>query len=185
MKCKNLPSFLTRRPSRIEDIWEVRLPKTLALQLKRVARQRKVTLSQISRYCIFRIAERENLAGKKYFKTALEQSRRSTKESPTHHRHLVCFYGEDVKLVRLAALNWGISVSALIRLALWIYLPCLVMAIHNKHYVSPNELFWRGIKRWLVIPLKSLNTCNLPTERRYLFSGFPPTHWWPQQQVAA
>lgn len=91
---------------------------------------------------------------------------------------MVCFYGEDVKLVRLAALEMQISVSAFIRLALWLYLPRFVVKNHNRKRIHPTDFFWRGIKRWYVIPHLAINDLRLPTLRRYLFSGFPPHLWW-------
>jgi len=91
---------------------------------------------------------------------------------------MVCFYGEDLKLIRIAAIELGVTVSAFIRLSLKMYLAQLEMEIQNGCQIGEREFFWGSIKRWLVVPLTEVNMFNLPTMRRYLFSGFPPQLWW-------
>jgi hypothetical protein len=43
------------------------------------------------------------------------------------HRHLMCLYGDDEKLIRVAAMDLGITMSAFIRLALEFYLYLLAI----------------------------------------------------------
>lgn len=90
----------------------------------------------------------------------------------------MCLYGEDMIMIRLAALRLNLTVSAFIRLALELYLQQLEMEIHSNNAVTELEYFWRGIKRWLTLPLTVLNEDNIPMMYRYLFSGFPPEMWW-------
>ena len=53
------------------------------------------------------------------------------------HRHQLCLYGADEKRLRLAALEIQVSVSALIRLALKLYLPRLIRSFTR---VNINKL---------------------------------------------
>ena len=179
MQCRSQPQFLVGRPCQVTDVWEVRLPENLADMMREAATKRRCSYSSITRYCAFRLAEKENLKWRLLISKAREEIRRTGSSATPKYRHMVCFYGQDIRLVKLAALALDISVSEFIRIALWLYLPRIVMDNHNRRHVSDAELFWLGIKRWLCIPLSALNNAQQPTLRRFLFSAFPPTHWWP------
>ena len=186
MKPTTQPIFLQNRPSRIEDTWEVRLAQPVWNKIRKIADCRKCSYSQITRYCIFRLAEYANLRWSAKMVAAYSMANCKSAGGQIQHRHLVCFYGQDVILVRLAALRLGVTVSGFIRLALELYLPRLELEFHNRKAVGPTAFFWLGIKRWLCIPLTAVNTLGLPTMRRFLFSGFPPDMWWglPQGKLA-
>lgn len=178
MKCKKQPEFLIGKPTPINDVWEVRLPRSLFESIQHIARRRKVSYSTITRYCVFRLASHENLRLRRLFQRAQAAIRQSQLEASAIHRHMVCLYGEDVKWLKIAAMALGVSVSELIRIALWLYLPLVAMDTHSKKHVSARELFWRGIKHWLCIHLKPLNLFRAPAIRQYTFASFLPQHWW-------
>ncbi|AFM13481.1 hypothetical protein Turpa_2842 [Turneriella parva DSM 21527] len=178
MKCKSQPAFLKHRPAKIEDIWEVRLAEPLWNRIGRSSRKYGVSFSEISRYCVFRLAEKGCGLKKERFKKILADLRETHACKAALHRHMVCFYGEDIKLVRLAALEMGVTVSTLVRLALMLYLPRLEMEIHNEKAVTAQELFWLGIKRWIQVAQTKINNLGVPTFRHFSFSSFPPTNWW-------
>lgn len=177
MKCIKQPKFIKNRPSRVTDTWEVRLPQRIWQQVCNEARRRKSTFSQLTRYCVFRLIEKEGLRIRLVIQTAHVATK--FKRLPDDHRHMVCFYGEDIRMVRLVAMHLGITVSALVRIALWLYLPRLAMEFHSRKSVSPRELFLLGIKRWLCVPIRAINSHGIPHIRQILFSSFPPNHWWP------
>ena len=177
MICRKQPAFLAGKPTPISDIWEVQLQPKLWQKLQAEATRRKTTYSAITRYCVFRLAEKQNLRWNIVLCQAFESMRHSTQEVPKH-RHMLCLYGEDVKLIRLAAMTLGISVTAFVRLCLWLYLPRIAMEIHSKRSVSEIELFLLGTKRWLSIPFQALNRYGIPHLRQQLFSNFLPWHWW-------
>jgi len=91
---------------------------------------------------------------------------------------MICLYGEDVKLLRLAAMRLNLTVSAFIRLALWLYLPRLAMEKRSKRFVTREALFLLGTKRWMLIPYAALNHDHRPALRRFAFASFPPWYWW-------
>ena len=183
MQCRSQPYFLKERPSQVTDVWEVKLPQQIADLLRRTAGKRQCSYSSITRYCAFRLAEKENLKWRPLVIQARREVNRNATPAIKRYRHMVCFYGQDIQLIKLAALTLNISVSEFMRIALWLYLPRLVMDNHNRKCVSDAELFWLGIKRWLCIPLQSLNNAQQPHLRRFLFSAFPPTHWWPPAKL--
>ncbi|GAB4434038.1 MAG: hypothetical protein OHK0011_17150 [Turneriella sp.] len=166
------------KPTPITDVWEVRLPPRLWAQICAHARKRRKTFSTITRLCVFALAERSGLRWRRKLKELHEQNRAECSRAERLHRHMVCLYGEDVRLVRLAALELGVTVSAFIRLALRFYLRYFAMEKHSPRYPTDNLLFWRGIKRWAQIQQHARNHLTLPATRRYLYLSFPPTAWW-------
>ncbi len=178
MQCKSQPVFLKNKPIKISDVWEVRLAAPLWRRICAASQKYGVSYSEISRYCIFRLAEKGAGLRVERFRNGLAQLKQTHRKEAQLHRHIVCFYGEDIRLVRLAALEMGISVSMFIRLAVSLFLPRLEMEIHSSKAVTAYELFWRGIKRWLRVELIKINNLGLPTYRHFTFSSFPPGNWW-------
>lgn len=178
MKCQRQPAFLSDKPTPITDVWEVRLSPRLWTRLADLAQKRSRTFSTITRFCIFRLAEPEQLREFRLFQRVIPEIRQDTQQARQLHRHMVCLYGEDVKLLRLAAMQLNLTVSAFIRLALWLYLPRLAMEKHSSRFVSREKLFLLGTKRWMLIPYAALNLEGNPALRRFAFASFPPWFWW-------
>jgi len=177
MKCTRQPEFLAHKPTKITEVWEVRMPRSLWRRVCATAMRRGTSFSLISRFCAFALAERNQVRGRRAL-SELHEIDRNDYAAGDHHRHLVCLYGEDARLLRLAAIQLGISVAALFRIALKLYLRRLDMDIHSQRYVSDACLFWRGIKRWIAIPLTATNNLTLPTQRSFTFQSFPPEQRW-------
>lgn len=177
MKCRRQPPFLKDKPTPIEDLWEVHLVNTIWEKIRLIARKQKVSYSTVARYCIFRFVERKDLKMDKHCKSLYLKNKRQQAGAQASHRHLVCLYGEDVVMLRLAAIRLKISVSALIRLALALYLPRLAME-NRSNRVSPEELFVLGIKRWLRIEQTELHWHGIPAIHQSTFSMFLPWQWW-------
>lgn len=177
MKCNKQPAFLANKPTSIAEIWEVRLPQGLWLRVRKLAMNQGQTFSTVTRLCAFELAEMDPKSAPAKLR-ALKKKDREEYGEGSHHRHMVCLYGEDARLLRLAALQMGISVSAFIRLALRLYLSLLAMEFHSKGAQSWELVFWKGIKRWLAIPLTALNHLSLPTLRQFTFHSFPPELRW-------
>lgn len=178
MKCRRQPPFLKGKPTPIEDIWEVHLIAAIWKKLTQIAKQRKVSYSTVARYCVFRLVEQKNLKMTEVLQEMHTQNKVRQAQEKAAHRHLMCLYGEDVVLLRLAAIRLRISVSALIRLALVLYLPYLAMENRSNGIVNPEELFFLGIKRWLRIEQTELHLQGLPVIHQFTFSMFLPWQWW-------
>lgn len=178
MKCQRQPAILKNKPAKIAEVWEVHLTPSMFAAIKAEARRRKCSFSAVTRYCVFQLAERSGLRAFEYFRRLIRVQNAELSRSASKQRHMVCLYGEDVKLLRFAAIDMGITVSAFIRLALEIYLPSLAREIHSKGSVSVSEFTRHSIKRWKTIPRVAINQFSLPLVRRYLFNGFPPEEWW-------
>ena len=178
MKCQSQPAFLKHRPTKIRDVWEVRISQSIWKRIRTCSAKYRVSFTCVTRYCVFRLAEKGIQLRSRRFGRVLSQLRSCHEGDQVLHRHMVCFYGEDVKLVRLAAMEMGVSVSMFIRLALALYLPGFEMEFHNKKAVNAAVLFWRGIKRWVEVAHHKINNFGIPTFRHYTFSSFPPDNWW-------
>ena len=124
----------------ITHIWEVKINRDLWTRINCVAKSQKVTCSWITRYCIFRLARKGKIAWKKPV-TRLYNKIYHEKYDKDIHRHLVCLYGEDEQIIRMTAMSLGITVSALIRIALHWFLRKL-----ERNLVNQLQLFWFGIK---------------------------------------
>lgn len=182
MKCTKQPAFLEGKPTPITDVWEVRLSPLVWGKICITAKKHRLTFSSVTRFCVFELAERGSLRKHRKFSELLKQEmleRVSTKlRNAREHRHMVCFYGEDIALVRMAALRLGVTVSAFIRLALCLYLRYFAMDFHSTRRVTAEMIFWKGIKRWIKIPLTAINEFSLPAVRSFLFLSFPPEDRW-------
>lgn len=178
MQCRKQPKFLENRPTPITDLWEVRLPARLWREIVRIARTRGKTFSTITRFCVFALAERSSLRWHKKFVELHKEDKAELKAAGEIHRHMLCLYGEDVRLIRLAALELKITVSAFIRLALRFYLRYFAMEKQSRRYPNDAKLFWLGIKRWITITLHAVNELSLPDYRRYVHQSFPPEYRW-------
>ncbi len=184
MKCTKQPAFLEGKSTPITDVWEVRLPVPLWNRMKAAAKEHRTTFSTITRLCVFELAERSSLRMRGVFKEMCVANRAECQGADLH-RHMVCFYGKDVQLVRMAAMRLGITVSAFIRLALKLYLRHFAVDFHSQRprvEITPEMIFWKGIKRWISIAITTVNEFSIPLSRKYTFLSFPPeSRWgWPE-----
>jgi len=58
----------------------------------------------------------------------------------------MCLYGDDEKLIRVAAMDLGITLSAFVRLALELYLHLLAMEKHSRWYITDAHLVENAIR---------------------------------------
>lgn len=96
---------------------------------------------------------------------------------------MVCFYGDDLMLVRLAAMQYKLTVSAFMRLALQLYLDRLALDFRSAGAIHPAQFFAHAIKRWLRIELHTLNFEAAPMLHSFSFQSFFPWQWWPVQGI--
>lgn len=179
MKCKKQPAFLDGRPTPIQDVWEVHLKPQVWLRIQTAAKTHHKTYSTVTRFCVLELAERSHLRNRGSIQKILNiEGSREDSVAEVNHRHLVCFYGEDMLLVRMAALRLGVTVSAFIRLALHIYLRYFATDFHSCRRVTAEMLFWKGIKRWRSIPITAINELSLPAIRSFAFISFLPHERW-------
>jgi hypothetical protein len=91
---------------------------------------------------------------------------------------MLCLYGDDEKLIRLAAMDLGVTVTCFIRLALALYLDLLAMEKRSKRLVPEEILTWEGIRLIEEIQIFAENTHIWPYQRSLNCFRFAPESYW-------
>jgi hypothetical protein len=91
---------------------------------------------------------------------------------------MLCLYGEDEKLVRLAALDLGLTLTAFVRLALARYLGVLAMEKHSRRYVTDDRLKWEAIRFTEKTHIFATNNAGYPLLRDMTCVGFALASYW-------
>jgi hypothetical protein len=149
MKCMRQPRFLLGRAVQIANLIEVHLPAQQWRAIVQLARKRGWTFSMMSRFCVLRLAGKTRLEWTTRLREAHDEAKLRisiARAAGEVHRHLMCLYGDDEKLIRVAAMDLGITLSAFVRLALELYLNFLAMEKHSKWYVTDAHLVENSIR---------------------------------------
>lgn len=166
------------REIQISNILEARLAPSQWNRIKIAAWQRRKTYSTITRYCVLKLARKTTLK----WTTKLRQTTQGVEQglniAKDMHRHLVCLYGEDEKLIRLAAIELGLTLTAFIRLAIELYLQTLAMVNRNQRFVSNDHLTWEGIRFTESVQIFATNSGDWPAIRSLNFVCFEIDSYW-------
>ncbi|GAB4427146.1 MAG: hypothetical protein OHK0011_08960 [Turneriella sp.] len=146
MQCKKQPRFLSESPVKIKSVLEIRLAPAQWNRIKIAAWQRHRTYSTITRYCVLRLARKCSIRWTPRLEEAQRGVRQGLQIARDIHRHMLCLYGDDEKLIRLAAMDLGITMSAFVRIAIEMYLPTLAMEKRSRHFVTNATLTAEGIR---------------------------------------
>ena len=152
-------------------------PKHNWNRIRLIAALRRRTYSTITRYCVLRLARKCSLQWTPRLKAANATVRKNLVPARSMHRHMLCLYGEDEKLIRVAAMDLGITVTAFVRLALELYLESLAMEKRSHRFVTDEALTWEGIRLIEEIQIFAENTSLWPLQRslncfRFAFEGY-------------
>jgi hypothetical protein len=149
MKCLRQPKFLLGNTVQIANLIEVHLAAQEWQTIVQLARKRGWSYSMMTRFCALRLASRRRSEWTTRLHKAHEQAKLrisiARAEGKTH-RHLMCLYGDDEKLIRVAAMDLGITLSAFVRLALEHYLHLLAMEKHSRWCVTDVYLVENAIR---------------------------------------
>lgn len=135
MKCNGQPRFLEGKEIQITNILEIRLAPKQWNKIKISAWQRNRTYSTITRYCVLRLARKSSLKWGARLRATAEGVRDGLAVAKNMHRHMMCLYGEDEKIIRLAAIELGLTLTAFVRLAIELYLATLAMEKQDRKSV--------------------------------------------------
>ena len=178
MKCKQQPRFLEGKPIRITHLLEIRLAPLHWNRIKIAAWQRRRTYSTITRYCVLRLARRCSLRWTRKLHQAVDGVRHGLDIAQDMHRHMMCLYGDDEKIIRLAAIDLGLTITAFVRLALELFLQTLAMEKRNRWCVSSNDLTWEGIRFIESIQIFAVNGGGWPFSRELSCAPFAIDSYW-------
>jgi hypothetical protein len=149
MKCLRQPKFLQDKPVQIANLIEVHIAAPQWRAIVKLARARGWTFSMMTRFCVLRMASKTRIEWTTRLKEAHDKAKLRisiARAKSEVHRHMLCLYGDDEKLIRVAAMDLGITMSAFIRLALELYLHLLAMEKHSKWYVTDAHLVENSIR---------------------------------------
>jgi hypothetical protein len=178
MICRKQPAFLTGKPVKITNLLEIRLAIGQWHRIAELARHRRRTYSTITRYCVLRLARKCSLRWTARMRQAKDQVQAELKASREQHRHMLCLYGEDEKLIRIAALDLGITLTAFVRLALALYLSALAVEKHSHRHVTETMLTWEGIRLLEQIQIFATNAAIWPLLREINCHRFAFESYW-------
>lgn len=91
---------------------------------------------------------------------------------------MLCLYGEDEKLIRLAAMDLGLTLSAFIRLAIELYLSSLAMVNHSKLKVTDADLTAEGIRFLQQMQIFAANGGPFPLLRQISCIRYELESYW-------
>lgn len=176
MKClRQLPFY--RLP--IANIWEVKLEKEVWERVCKVAKERQCTFSWVTRYCVFRLARKKNLIMRPAMENHSCKIKKIYQGQKKLHRHMLCLYGDDEMLIRLAALRLGVTVSHLIRISLYWFLP----KIESRQVTWP-QIFYHGTKICRFIDTTRTNMLQMPFYETLFYGKWPQEKWWKRPRPA-
>lgn len=178
MQCRNQPRFLADKPVHITHLLEVRLAPLHWNRIKLAALRRRRTYSTVTRYCMMRLARKCSLRWTPKLRRIEIDVKQGLAEAVEMHRHMMCLYGEDEKIVRLAAMELGITMTAFVRLAIELYLGTLAMEKQNKRVVTNAQLTWEGIRFVENVQIFAVNAGSRPFYRNLSCSYFAIESYW-------
>ncbi len=178
MKCHRQPKFLENKSIQITNVLEVRLAPLHWNRIKLCAWQRRRTYSTITRYCVLKLARKCALRWTPKMQVATESVRRGLNIAQDMHRHMMCLYGEDEKLIRLAAMDLGITITAFVRLAIELYLPLLAMEKRSWRNIIATDLTWEGIRFIESVQIFAVNGGPWPCARDLHCQPFGIDSYW-------
>ncbi len=157
----------------VSDIWEIRLDKELIATIRKLARQRGVTMSWLARYCIFRLVHKK-IIHKEKFQDIVDEIRATRPPFRELGRFYLCLYGDDILWIKMQAQQMNVTVSMLIRVALLRYMASL----GNERAIPWWRLFWYGLKlnKQVEIHRQRANRCHV---QEFLnCRPFDPKEYW-------
>ena len=178
MKFNRQPPYLAASPIQISHALELRLAPAQWNRIKVVAWLRQRTYSTITRYCVLKLARRCSLRRNKRMDLAEASVSRGMKIAQDYHRHVMCLYGDDEKLIRIAAMDLGMTMTAFARLAIEMYLGSLAMENHSRTRVSDRDLTCEGIRFIEEIQIFAQNGGPWPFSRHLSCIRYDLSSYW-------
>ncbi|HRP70679.1 MAG TPA: hypothetical protein PLY93_14225 [Turneriella sp.] len=169
---------MAKRSVKITNIIEVHLPQQQWERIITLAVARKKTFSTMTRYCVLRLVRKVNLRWTPVLIKAHGKAKREMQMGDSVHRHVMCLYGEDEMLIRLAVMRLSITMSAFIRLALELFLPRLAMEKHGYSFITDEQLKWQAIRFVEKFTLTTQNIDSRPYTHRFNWLAFALSTYW-------
>jgi hypothetical protein len=181
MKCVRQPKFLLGKTVQIANLIEVHLGEQEWRTIVQLARKRGWTFSMMTRFCVLRLATKTRIDWTARLQAAHDKAKLRisiAREEGGVHRHMLCLYGDDEKLIRVAAMDLGITMSAFIRLAVQLYLHLLAMEKHSKWYVTDAHLVENAIRLVQQMTIFASKVDPFPLLHELHYWRWEPDSYW-------
>lgn len=178
MLCRKQPRFLADKSVHITHLLEVRLAPLHWNRIKLASLRRRRTYSTLTRYCMMRLARKCSLRWTPKLRRVEIGVRQGLAEARDMHRHMMCLYGEDEKIVRLAAMELGLTITAFVRLAIELYLGTLAMEKQSRRLVTDAQLTCEGIRLIETVQIFAVNAGTRPFYRNLSCHYFDINSYW-------
>jgi len=124
---------------KISEVFEIGLRIDHMREIVKLAKMHKVTLSWITRVCIFRLIEDyENRMPEIQLGDAAEKEdlQEAKEKRQGLHRHMLCLYGKDSVRIRYLASKLRLTITQFVRIALILFISTLSVVIDKKVLVE-------------------------------------------------
>ncbi len=169
---------MEKRPVKITSVLEVHLAARRWVRIITLAAGRGQTLSTMTRFCVLRLARKINLRWTPVLVRAYGMTKKEMHRADGVHRHVMCLYGEDEMLIRLAAMRLRITMSAFIRLALELFLERLAMEKQSSRFITNENLKWQSIRFIEKVVTHTQNLFARPDTHRFSWLNFAACTYW-------
>jgi len=157
---------------KITEVFEISLRIDQWQKIGRLAKKHKITFSWVvTRLCLFKLlAQYNDIPRDIQLANASEKSelKKSKEKSESPHRHMLCLYGQDSIRIRFLAAYLGMTITQLVRVALFLFLEKLGN-LHDK-----EALVLRGIKLIAVVMENRHSYTKVPFELKDYWPYRPP-----------
>lgn len=178
MQCRRQPRFLEDKAIQITHLLEVRLAPLHWNRIKIRAFMRRRTYSTITRYCVLKLARKCSLRWTPPLRAATQRVQAGLAIAQDMHRHMMCLYGDDEKIIRLAAMELGLTLTAFVRLAIELYLDTLAMVKRSQRPVTDEDLTMEGIRFTETLQIFATNSGGWPFLRELSCIRFDIDSYW-------
>ncbi len=159
------------------DIFEIRFKLEVWLRIKGLAQKHDLTYTWIVWLALFRLIKMQpKPITHNGLILALKNKYRKVPAGQLH-RHLLCLYGDDAARPRLAAHQWGMTISRFVRLALELNLEDIAKELEEGHDVTK-----RGIKMFNGIGHRPRVDMEFHI-KGIVFKPFQVLDYWPKRKI--
>lgn len=151
---------------------EVRLPQQLYASLMQAVLNLETTMSWVTRYCVFKLIRSSTFSEVTQYDLTVAEDKEEVANEENFHRHVLCLYGRDEELIKMAASELGWTKSRLVRVALRLYLS----ELSNDH--SADNLKKYGTKIVKKIEIRMTNNGFWPESSVFMYKLFEGSDWW-------
>jgi len=136
--------YMRAQPNKLKvtEQLEIRIRIEHWQNIVQMAKKHRITFTWVTRLCLFRLLDKWKNLDKEILLANLEEKeamQKSKEKCERLHRHILCLYGDEIR-VRFLAAKLGLTITQLVRIAIILFIASLVDPIERA------ELVKQGVK---------------------------------------